>query len=158
MPTAAICQLNSSRGEEAVWVSVSEPFLFLIPQRRKHFSWLNGHWPEHTWRPSGHQGKIVRRGSNEVLRVTEKLNGFSRNVIPEQKYQSQNAKRKRKLGQRNVTFGSGMHLHQWQTSSWKTVDSHKGEPTEVTFKEQRLLFFLVINCIKKRGGTQIAFI
>ena len=62
-----------------------------IPQRRKHFSWLNGHRPEPKWRPSGHQGKIVRRGSNEVLRETEKLNGFSRNVIREEKYRSQNA-------------------------------------------------------------------
>jgi len=82
--------MRNGRGDEREgvvtdWVSVSEPFLSSIPQRRKHFSWLNGHWPEHKCRPGGHQGKIVRRGSNEVLRATEKLNGFSRNVISEWK-------------------------------------------------------------------------
>ena len=34
------------RGDVTDWVSVSEPFLSSIPQRRKHFSWLNGHWLE----------------------------------------------------------------------------------------------------------------
>ena len=35
------------KSRETDWVSDSEPFLSSIPQRRKHFSWLNGHWPEH---------------------------------------------------------------------------------------------------------------